>query len=293
MRSQDPTISRIIPGGHWVEGDDTSSSDSPLCNPALQAKDHTPTDTYDISILEFYRKEALRRKFNPKYLEEVQPLLERGDRDTGATWTIQTGFRIGASNEAIFLSVRIFDYFISKWQIARDEVELWSACALLIGMKAEDTAYNPRLCKRIRDNAQDVTEQQMTELEIVMFKAIEFNAIFATPVIFARYYTKYIEAAKRDEVVSYGRFFAFCALSLETCSSLNDEDVAIACISIASKFVGATTEGLEITAGASNAIPTIVEAVRFVTHDETSVIMPFFSNLRKATLAFIDTYSPM
>ena len=291
MRShQDPTISRIIPGGHWVDCDDTSSSDVPARDPTLEDRNTGVPNPYDDSILSFYRREATRRRFNPKYLEEVQTLLERGDRDTGVAWMIQTGFRIGASNEAIFLSVKIFDYFISKWQIPREEVEHWCACGLLIGVKTEDTDFNPRLCKRIRDNAHDVAEQQMTELEIVMFRVIEFNSIFSTPVIFARYYTKYVEDGKLDDVTPYVWFFAFCALSVETCSALHDEDVGIACVVLAAKLVSARTDGLEITASANAALPIVLDAVRFVTHDETSIVMPLFHALKAATVAFLDSY---
>ena len=96
-------------------------------------------------------------------------------------------------------------------------------------------------------------------------------------------------SAARRGILTLG-FFAFCALSVETCSALHDEDVGIACVVLAAKLVSARTDGLEVTAGANAALPIVLDAVRFVTHDETSIIMPLFHALKAATVAFLDSY---
>lgn len=274
----------------WIESDDidSSSSDSvqmPVIDINHEIKRYLFPNTkdYSESILNRYRMEDNRRRFNPHYLTEVQKALEEKDRNVGVAWMIQSGLAINLSDDAIFLAVRILDYYLGISHLTRNLVQLACASALLLGAKTEDP-NTMSICSGICLQAVDISEQTLTDTELLMFRDIEFNIVMATPIVFLHYYLKkfFIDNERSDiiitDVIRIVRFISYCALSFDSCSKFNSEHIALIALYLTSKILNFPLEMSEVLnfTDAKSCLIAMKDAALEVLNNTTSTLTTYF-----------------
>ncbi|KAK8875685.1 hypothetical protein M9Y10_005860 [Tritrichomonas musculus] len=194
---------------------------------------HCPPPTitvYGNYAINRFRKEEKKRMLDPNYRINVQKEIEEGDRNNLVLWMLSVSSELEASDAAIFLAVKIFDYLLSKVEISRDNLKIYAPCALLIAIKSEDIEHM-QILERLCPLSVNVEDQELRDLEISVFKIIDYNVIFSTVYIFMTYYIDKCETLQRDKFYNIVRFFAFSAVSTYNCSFYFDsETIAISCV---------------------------------------------------------------
>lgn len=276
----------------WIESDDIDSSSSDSVQAPVVGIDHEikrylfpNTKDYSESILNRYRMEDNRRRFNPHYLTDVQIKLEEKDRNVGVAWMIQSGLAINLSDDAIFLAVRILDYYlgIQSQPLTRNRVQLACASALLLGAKTEDPNIMS-ICSGICLQAVDISDQTLTDNELLMFRDIEFNIVMATPIVFLHYYLKkfFVDNERSDiiitDVIRIVRFISYCALSFDSCSKFNSEHIALIALYLTSKILNFPLEMSDVLtfADAKSCLIAMKDAALEVLNNTTSTLTTYF-----------------
>lgn len=188
---------------------------------------------YDDNAINRFRKEEKNRTLDPNYRINIQKEIEEGDRNNLVLWMLSVCSELEASDASIFLAVKIFDYVLSKVEISRDSLKLYAPCALLIAIKSEDIEHM-QILERLCPLSNNINDQELRDLEIYVFKIIDYNAIFSTVFIFMMHYIDKFETDDRDKLYNIVRFFAFSGISTNKCSFYFDsETIAITCVFLA------------------------------------------------------------
>ena len=224
----------------FVESPSSSSSDSDLTNlndnnQIYFVRCPPPNiTTYGENAINRFRKEEIQRTLDPNYRTNVQKEIEEPDRNNLVSWMLSACSELDVSDASIFLAVKIIDYLLSKIEISRDELKIYAPCALLMAIKSEDIEHM-QILERLCPLAMNVNDQQLRDLEIDLFKIIDYNAIFSTVYIFMMYYIDKYKTDRRDMLYNIVRFFAFSAISTDKCSFyFSSEIIAISCVFLAS-----------------------------------------------------------
>ena len=225
----------------WVQSPScTSSSDSeaitnqhhcfyPSCPP--------PNITlYGDSAINRFRNEDEKRTLNINYRNDVQNDIEDGDRNNIVSWMFQACSQLDASDSAIFLSVKIFDYLLSNVQISRDSLQLYASCAILIAIKSEDIG-SMQILERLCPLTRNINDQELLDLEFEIFKIVDYNILFATAYVFLMYYLSKYKDTNRDLLFNVARFFTVAGIAEDTCFKYGCETISVAAMIFALKIM--------------------------------------------------------
>lgn len=228
--------SNIDDSNRFVISPSSSSSDSDESNTNDFSLVHCPSPNislYGDNAINRFRIEEKKRMLDPNFRINIQKEIEEGDRNNLVSWMLSACSELDASDAAIFLAVKIFDYLLSKVEISRDNLKVYAPCAVLIAIKYEDIEHM-QILERLCPLTLSISDQELRDLEIYLFKIIDYNAIFSTVYIFMMYYIDKCKTQERDKLYNIVRFYAFSAISTNNCTFYFDsETIAISCVLLA------------------------------------------------------------
>ena len=195
---------------------------------------------YDESILHRYSIIENSRIFNPNYLNEVQKELTENDRNLTVMWIVEKFVSTGLSDEAMFLTIKIFDYLLGVNKISRDFLLIRACSCIFLSAKIEDTEHET-LCGLLSRLAH-ITESEIIEDELNIAKILNFQVLFVTPIMPLRLFIQKIYSidpgADVNRIFILAKLVALCTLFDEKCSSLRSEDIAKSSLLLVLKYIG-------------------------------------------------------
>ncbi|XP_038887576.1 putative cyclin-B3-1 [Benincasa hispida] len=111
--------------------------------------------------------------------KEITPLM----RAILINWLIEVQFKFDLMPETLFLSVTLFDRYLSQVKIKKNEMQLVGLTALLLASKYEDF-WHPRVKDLISISAESYTREQMLQMEALILKKLKFRLNVPTTYVF-------------------------------------------------------------------------------------------------------------
>ncbi|XP_022148056.1 putative cyclin-B3-1 isoform X2 [Momordica charantia] len=130
---------------------------------------------------------------------EITPLM----RGILINWLIEVHFKFDLMPETLFLSVTLFDRYLSQVIIKKNEMQLLGLTALLLASKYEDF-WHPRVKDLISISAESYSRQQMLQMEALILKKLKFRLNMPTPYVFM---LRFLKAAQSNTQLEHLSFY--------------------------------------------------------------------------------------
>lgn len=111
--------------------------------------------------------------------KEITPLM----RGILINWLIEVHFKFDLMPETLFLSITLFDRYLSQVKIKKNEMQLVGLTALLLASKYEDF-WHPRVKDLISISAESYSREQMLQMEALILKKLKFRLNVPTTYVF-------------------------------------------------------------------------------------------------------------
>ncbi|XP_022148057.1 putative cyclin-B3-1 isoform X3 [Momordica charantia] len=200
-----------------------------ITNVSIQEKDASePTCNPSTSTDFSFRKKVGRRRSYTSLLVVGAKLLDKCAVDTGLAnlpsidndfnqmevaeyveeiyqyyWVIEVHFKFDLMPETLFLSVTLFDRYLSQVIIKKNEMQLLGLTALLLASKYEDF-WHPRVKDLISISAESYSRQQMLQMEALILKKLKFRLNMPTPYVFM---LRFLKAAQSNTQLEHLSFY--------------------------------------------------------------------------------------
>ncbi|KAA0062803.1 putative cyclin-B3-1 isoform X1 [Cucumis melo var. makuwa] len=122
--------------------------------------------------------------------KEIAPLM----RGILINWLIEVHFKFDLMPETLFLSVTLFDRYLSLVKIKKNEMQLVGLTALLLASKYEDF-WHPRVKDLLSISAESYSREQMLQMEALILKKLKFRLNVPTTYVFMLRFLKAAQSA--------------------------------------------------------------------------------------------------
>ncbi|XP_047329930.1 cyclin-A2-1-like [Impatiens glandulifera] len=171
--------------------------------------DHNPLEVADYveDIYHYYWAMEAQSQSLVNYMEmqvEITPQM----RGILINWLIEVHLKFGLMQETLYLTVSLFDKFLSLVTMKRNEMQLVGLTVLLLASKYEDF-YHPSVSDLI-DIAESYTCDQMLAMEKLILNKLMFRLNIPTAYVFM---LRFLKAAQSDSKLEHLSFY-LCELCL-------------------------------------------------------------------------------
>ena len=262
--------------------------------------------TYDINsskCLPQYRKTILKhfrsldKQFTPSCdIFANQSKITEADRDEEVNWMLDNMCKLDVSTAAIFLCVRLFDRVISKIELTKDNISLYSLASLSLGAKFENSFAQP--VSSYADSSERFTDDEIIDCEKEILRELSFDIWQPTEYFFLKMWRNEIGA--NDEIMFAMAFVGFCSFLDSSIRKEPAELVAAAIYNIvissispsfSYKVINDTIEYYDHP-DLDSIEKRIVAMIQNVIVDENSSIYEFFSIPERKSVAVKYKYAP-
>ena len=297
------SINQIFPGVKIVE-DHNSSSDENLYH--FENLNNNSSDflflygetnfslkstiLYETTILNRYNKEDKIRPFNNNYLNEIQKDLFKTDRNLLVKWIILTGISESLSYDAIFLSIRIFDYILSTFPIYRSTLKINASACILLASKMEDSPKHD-LCNRLIQSISESSESIIVDTELILFKHLNYNVSFITSFLYLRLYLQQLNSENikiyNNKFNELSKIISLCSISYEKCLIYSNDLICKNCLIISSNILNINLPNKYLKDLNLEIQKIICEAIKFVLEESNSFINLYFDSFLNLLINFV------
>jgi hypothetical protein len=140
-------------------------------------------------IFQHAKTNELKYLPEPNYIEKYQPKLTSAMRAIVLDWVTNVHRKFHLLPETLFLTINIFDRFLSVKQVDKTRLQLVVMASLLIASKYEEVYYpDISLYEKVAHNS--FTRNELLQMERIILAALDFNITVVTPFPFITRYTK-------------------------------------------------------------------------------------------------------
>ncbi|XP_022969454.1 putative cyclin-B3-1 isoform X1 [Cucurbita maxima] len=131
--------------------------------------------------------------------KEINPHM----RGVLINWLIEVHFKFDLMPETLFLTVTLFDRYLSQVIIKKNEMQLVGLTALLLASKYEDF-WHPRVKDLISISAESYSREQVLQMEALILKKLKFRLNMPTPYVFM---LRFLKAAQSNTQLEHLSFY--------------------------------------------------------------------------------------
>mmetsp|Transcript_10024 Transcript_10024/g.19324 ORF Transcript_10024/g.19324 Transcript_10024/m.19324 type:complete len:438 (+) Transcript_10024:101-1414(+) len=157
-------------------------------------------EEYALDILSSMRSREARFVPKPCYVQQHAHVSARM-RSTLIDWLFEVHKQYGFQEETFFLTVNIFDRYLAQTNVSRERLQLVGVTSLLLAAKFEEVDP-PELADLVFDSVNSYSKHDITNLEMTMLTALQFQVAGPTAAHFLRHYQTIVKQWETSGPVS-------------------------------------------------------------------------------------------
>jgi len=157
-------------------------------------------EEYALDILSSMRSREARFVPKPCYVQQHAHVSARM-RSTLIDWLFEVHKQYAFQEETFFLTVNVFDRYLAQTSVSRDQLQLVGVTSLLLAAKFEEVDP-PELNDLVFDSVNSYSKHDITNLEMSMLTALQFQVAGPTAAHFLRHYQTIVKQWETSGPVS-------------------------------------------------------------------------------------------
>lgn len=216
---QDETDSKAIPTSPapWVVWDRTHEYHVDLSK-----------DQYDMDFRNMlFTREQQQRPCDYGGLSRIQPDIKYSMRAILIDWLVEVAEEYALKSQTLYLATHYIDYFLSRFQVSRSQLQLVGITCMLCATKYEEIDP-PSIDDFVHISDMTYSPPQVRNMEVIFLNTVRFSLTHVTPVQFAELFFVMGRLDKHEQHMA--RFLMECMLiTAEYLRFLPSQIAAAAC----------------------------------------------------------------
>ena len=233
----------------------------------MEARNQQLAVEFGADIYKNLRKEELRLKVSPSYLQEVQNPKEIKDTSRAflVEWIIDVHRKFRLVPETLYVTVFLIDRYLSTKMIRKNQLHILGVASLLISTKYEEI-YPPELKDLLSVSENKFTRNEVLAMERDILFTLQFDVTTPSAYRFLERYRRLTSVANDPKIFFLAQYIQEIALLDASLLQYNPSEIAAASLILSVKCMKkmhAWNKEMEALTGYSDAhLAPIVEEVK-------------------------------